>query len=207
MIPQAKRTVPAILLALLLPVTLAGERDPKRSETPKLTVGTKVGQRLPQFKTELWDVSGETPQKSAFDSHKNAKPTAYVFMSKTCPYCRLYEKRLAKMSKAYGKQGLRFIMVYPTRKTSAEKKVAYHKQAGFPGPMVNDKDASIARILGIKKTPEIVLVAKDGKIVFRGGIDDSPASEDKVTKPHLKTACDDLVAGRKLSVTGAPLYG
>jgi len=207
MIHRAKRTVPAILLALLIPVAMAGEQDKSRSEAPKLTVGTKVGQRLPQFKTELWDVSGEKPQKSAFDSHKNAKATAYVFMSKTCPFCRLYEKRLAKMSQAYAKQGLRFIMVYPTRKTPAEEKVAYHKKAGFKGPMVNDKDTSIAKVLHITKTPEIVLVAKDGKIVFRGGIDDSPASEDNVKKPHLKTACDDLVAGRKLSVTGAPLYG
>jgi thiol-disulfide isomerase/thioredoxin len=207
MIRQAKRAVPAILLALLIPVTLAGERDPNRSQAPKLTVGTKVGQRIPHFKAELWDVSGEKPQKSAFDSYKNAKPTAYVFMSRTCPFCRLYEKRLAQMSQSYGKQGLRFIMVYPTRRTPAEKKVAYHKQAGFLAPMVNDKDTSIAKILRITKTPEIVLVAKDGKIVFRGGIDDSPGNPEKVKKPYLKTACDDLVAGRKVSVTGAPLYG
>jgi thiol-disulfide isomerase/thioredoxin len=204
---QAKCIVPAILLALLLPVTLAGERDPKRSEAPELTVGTKVGQRLPQFKTELWDVSGETPRKSAFDSHKNAKATAYVFMSKTCPYCIQYQKRLAQMSKSYGKQGLRFVMVYPTRRTPAEQKVAYHKQAGFQAPMVNDKDASIAKILRITKTPEIVLVAKDGKIVFRGGIDDNPRDADSVKNAYLKTACDDLVAGRKVSVTSAPLYG
>ena len=207
MIHQAKRTAPAILLALLIPIAMAGEKDKSRSEAPKLTVGTRVGQRLPQFKTELWDVRGETPQKTAFDSHKNTKPTAYVFMSKTCPFCRAYEKRLAKMSESYGKQGLRFIMVYPTRKTPAEQKVAYHKKAAFRGPMVNDKDASIAKLLRVTKTPEIVLVAKDGKIVFRGGIDDNPRSVENVKKPYLKTACDDLVAGRKLSVTGAPLYG
>ena len=207
MIRHAKHMIPAALLALVIPAALAGDQDKSRSSEPKLTVGTKVGQHIPQFKTELWDVSGEKPQKSAFDSHKNAKPTAYVFMSKTCPYCRQYEKRLAKMSQAYAKQGLRFIMVYPTRKTPAEQKIAYHKKANFQAPMVNDKDASIAKALHITKTPEIVLVAKDGKIVFRGGIDDSPAREAGVKKPHLKTACDDLVAGRKPSVTGAPLYG
>jgi thiol-disulfide isomerase/thioredoxin len=207
MIHQAKRIIPAILLALLLPAATAGDQKKGGSEAPKLTVGVKVGQRLPQFKTELWDVSGDKPQKSAFDSHKNAKATAYVFMSKTCPFCTLYEKRLAKMSKSYGKQGLRFVMVYPTRRTPAEQKVAYHKKAAFQGPMVNDKDASIAKLLRVTKTPEIVLVAKDGKIVFRGGIDDNPRSEERVKKAYLKNACDDLVAGRKVSVTGAPLYG
>jgi thiol-disulfide isomerase/thioredoxin len=207
MIHQAKRTIPAILLALLLPAATAGDEKKSRSEAPKLTVGTKVGQRLPQFKTELWDVSKDKPQKTAFDSHKNTKATAYVFMSKTCPYCKVYEKRLAEMSKSYGKQGLRFVMVYPTRRTPAEQKVAYHKKAGFPGPMVNDKDASIAKVLAVTKTPEIVLVGKDGKIVFRGGIDDNPRDAERVKHAFLKTACDDLVAGRKVSVTSAPLSG
>jgi thiol-disulfide isomerase/thioredoxin len=216
MIHLAKRAfpafpaLPALLLALLIPVALAGderEDGPEAPKRPELTVGTRVGQRLPQFKTELWDVSGNKPRKSAFDSHQNTKPTAYVFMSKTCPWCRLYEKRLAKMSAAYGKRGLRFIIVYPTRKTPAEQKIAYHKKSGFSVPMVNDKNASIAALLRITKTPEIVLVAKDGKIVFRGGIDDSPRSEEKVEKAYLKTACDDLIAGRKVSVTSAPLYG
>jgi thiol-disulfide isomerase/thioredoxin len=203
----AKRTLQAILLALLVPAALAGEKDEGGSRAPKLTVGTKVGQRVPSFKAGLMDVSGKKPQETAFDSHKNDKPTAYVFMSRTCPYCTMYQKRLARMSKAYAKQGLRFIMVYPTRKTPAEQKIAYHKKSGFQGPMINDKDASIAKTLGITKTPEIVLVAKDGKIVFRGGIDDNPRSETKVKKAYLRTACDDLVAGRKVSVTSAPLYG
>jgi thiol-disulfide isomerase/thioredoxin len=207
MIRNLKRLAPAAVVALLVPFAAAGDKDKGRSEAPKLKVGTKVGQRIPHFKAELWDVSGEKAKKSAFDSHKNTSMTAYVFMSKTCPYCRQYEKRLAKMSASFGKQGLRFVMVYPTRRTPAEQKVAYHKKAAFKAPMINDKDASIAKILRIKKTPEIVLVAKDGKIVFRGGIDDNPRDESKVKKAYLKTACSDLVAGRKVSVTSAPLYG
>jgi thioredoxin-related protein len=207
MIHQAKRIIPAILLALLLPVATAGDEKKSSPEAPKLTVGTKVGQRLPQFKTELWDVSGEKPKKSAFDSHGNTKLTACVFMSKRCPFCWAYEKRLGEMSKSYGKQGLRFVAVYPTRRTPVEQKVAYHKKAALQGPMINDKDASIAKLLRVTKTPEIVLVAKDGKIVFRGGIDDNPRDAEKVKKAYLKTACDDLVAGRKVSVTAAPLYG
>lgn len=204
---NAKRMVPVAVLALLLPAASAGEKDKGESTKPKLTVGTKVGQRIPSFKAGLWDVSGRKRQETAFDSHSNAKPTAFVFMSRTCPYCKQYEKRLAQMSRDFAKQGLQFIMVYPTRRTPAEQKVAYHKKAAFSAPMINDKDASIARVLRITKTPEIVLVDKAGKIVFRGGIDDNPRDAASVKKPYFKTACNDLVAGRKVSVTGAPLYG
>ena len=63
------------------------------------------------------------------------------------------------------------------------------------------------RALHIKKTPEVVLTTKKGEIVFRGGIDDNPRDRNEVKKPHLKNACDDVVAGRKVKVTTAPLYG
>ena len=111
------------------------------------------------------------------------------------------------MSKDFADKGVRFVMVYPTRATKAEKKVAYHKASKFHAPMINDKDASIAKALAITKTPEIVLVTKKGEIVFRGGIDDNPRDASKVKKHSLKTACEDLAAGRKVSVTSAPLYG
>jgi thiol-disulfide isomerase/thioredoxin len=196
------KTIPGTVAALALLVSMA-----HAGEKPKLEVGTKVGQRLPQFKAELWDFSAEEPKKSAFDSHASKKPTAYVFMSQTCPYCKGYEKRLAAMSETYGKKGLTFVMVYPTRATPADKKIAYHKGAGFAGLFLNDKDASIAKKLRIQKTPELVLVSKKGEIVFRGGIDDNPFDAAKVKKPHFKNACDDLLAGRKVKITSAPLYG
>jgi thiol-disulfide isomerase/thioredoxin len=196
-----KRTIPgtAAALALLVLVASAGVK--------KVETGTKVGQRLPHFKAEVWDLGGKEPAKSSFDSHKSEKPTAYIFMSQTCPYCKGYEKRLAEMSETYGKKGLSFVMVYPTRATPQEKKVKYHKSAGFKGWFLNDKDASVAAKLKIKKTPEIVLVSKQGEIVFRGGIDDNPFDAAKVKKPHFKNACDDLLAGRKVKITSAPLYG
>jgi thiol-disulfide isomerase/thioredoxin len=211
-----RQSLIALALAFLVLPLAAEDREPAKdadsgkkeaAKEKQLTVGTKVGHRIPQFKAELWDVSGEKVAKSAFDSHANDSATAFVFMSRTCPYCRQYQERLAKMSKTFKDKNVRFVMVYPTRKTAAEKKIAYHKSAGFDGPMVNDKDASIVKALGITKTPEIVLVSKKGEIVYRGGIDDNPRHESKVKTHSLRIACDDVAAGRKVSVTAAPLYG
>jgi len=198
----------ALGVAVLGSMVLAGEEPQPAPEAPKLEIGTKVGQKLPQFKADLWDLSKEEPSKAAFDSHATKKATAYVFMSGTCPYCKMYQGRLAQMTKDYAEKGIDFVMVYPTRATPAEEKAAYHKAAKLTGaPMVNDADASIAAALKITKTPEIVLTTKEGEIVFRGGIDDNPGNADAVNKAYLRTACDDLAAGRKVSVTSAPLYG
>jgi thiol-disulfide isomerase/thioredoxin len=205
MIQSINRRLAAALVCLAA-VAAAGDQEESKSRS-ELETGTRVGQRLPHFEAEVWDVTKEQPKQSAFDSHKAGTNVAYIFMSKTCPYCVMYEERLAKMEQDYAKKGIRFVMVYPTRRTPAEQKVAYHKASKFGASMINDKDASIAKTLDIKKTPEIVLVSKRGEIVFRGGIDDSPRDAKKVKKAPLKNACDDLAAGKQVRVTSAPLYG
>jgi thiol-disulfide isomerase/thioredoxin len=186
---------------------LTGAEPGNAKSESDLKIGTKVGQRLPHFKTDVWDITGEEPKKAAFDSHETDSHVAYVFMSRTCPYCNLYEARLAKMENTYAKKGIRFVMVYPTRSTPVARKIDYHKSAKFGASLINDKDASIAKALSVKKTPEIVLVSKKGEIVFRGGIDDNPRAAKDVRKPYLMNACDDLAAGKRVRVTSAPLYG
>jgi len=52
-----------------------------------------------------------------------------------------------------------------------------------------------------------VVAAKTGEIMFRGGIDDNPRNASSVSKTYLKDACDAVLAGKKVEVTGAPLYG
>jgi len=199
-----------VAAALLAPAGVFAEdtKAPAEDTAKKeLEVGTKVGQKIPQVKTEIWDLSGEKPVKSAFDSHATDKPTAYVFVSGTCPWCHKYQERIAAAVKAYGEKGISFVMVYPMTKESNAGKQAWHKKSGFKAPFLDDADASIAKKLGVTKTPEVILASKEGEILFRGGIDDSPNDAAKVKAAHFANACDDLLAGRKVAVTTAPMYG
>jgi thiol-disulfide isomerase/thioredoxin len=200
----------AIAALLLAPAgALADESKAPAQEPPKkeLEIGTQVGQKIPQVKADLWDLAGKEPVKSAFDTHATEKPTAYVFVSGTCSWCALYQERMAAAAKTYGEKGIRFVMVYPMTKEPNADKQAWHRKAGFPAPLLDDADASIAKKLGIAKTPEVILASKEGEILFRGGIDDSPADASKVKNAHFAKACEDLLAGRKVAVTTAPTYG
>jgi thiol-disulfide isomerase/thioredoxin len=208
------RRLTALVVAALL-VATAGvfaddANEPAQGATKKeLEIGTKVGQRIPQVKADLWDFSatGGKPVKSAFDSHATDKPTAYVFVSGTCPWCVKYQERMTAAVKKYGEKGIRFVMVYPMTKEAAADKQAWHRKVGFAAPLLDDADASIAKKLGVTKTPEMILTSKEGEILFRGGIDDSPADAAKVKNSYFANACEDLLAGRKVAVTTAPLYG
>lgn len=200
----------AVAAALLAPAgaladdTKAPAQDAAKKE---LEIGTEVGQKIPQVKADVWDLAGKEPVKSAFDSHATEKPTAYVFVSGTCSWCVKYQERMAAAAKTYGEKGIRFVMVYPMTKEPNADKQAWHRKSGFSAPLLDDADASIARKLGITKTPEVILASKEGEILFRGGIDDSPADASKVKSAHFANACEDLLAGRKVAVTTAPTYG
>jgi peroxiredoxin len=195
----------ALAAALLAPAGAIADEMPDAKK--EMEIGTKVGQKIPQLKADLWDLSGKDPVKSSLDTHATEKPTAYVFVSGTCGWCGNYQERMAAATKAYGEKGISFVMVYPMTKESNADKQAWHKKSGFKAPLLDDADAAIAKKLGISKTPEVILVAKNGEILFRGGIDDSPADATKVKNPHFANACDDTLAGRKVAVTTAPLYG
>lgn len=210
----------ALMAALLGMFTLtaladtpeATPEDSKKTEKveKKVTapIGAAVGNRLPHFKVKAWDLAGADSKFAMHDSHALERATVYVFMSRSCPYCVMYQERLEQMTRAYRAKGVDFVMIYPTRKTPLGAKIAYHKEkAQFSSPFVNDKDASVAKSLKIKKTPEVVLVDKDGVILFRGGIDDNPKHASKIRKAHLKNALEDHLNGRPVSVTTAPLFG
>jgi len=181
--------------------------DAKAEGKKELEIGTKVGQKIPQVKADLWDLSGAEAKKSAFDGHATDKPTAYLFVSGTCSWCHKYMERMTALTKTYGEKGIRFVMVYPMTKEANDKKQAWHRKAGFAAPLLDDADASIAKALGITKTPEVILASKEGEILFRGGIDDSPGDASKVKSPHFANAMEDLLAGRRIAVTTAATYG
>jgi peroxiredoxin len=59
-----------------------------------------------------------------------------------------------------------------------------------------DIDASIARRYGAKTTPSFFIVDRDGKLVYEGAMDDDVFGERADAHSYIKSALDDLVAGR-----------
>jgi hypothetical protein len=165
-------------------------------------VGTKVGDRVPQFTATLVNVSGAEPKKTDFDSHATPRATAYVFVGTTCPATKDYLERMRDLEKTYGGKKVDFVFIYPNRPDTSDAKLAFHKDAKLTSPMVDDQGAKLALALGAKRTSEVVLTDKGGVILFRGGIDDN-RSATNVTQRYLVTAIDEHLAGKPVTTTTA----
>ncbi len=197
----------ALLVALIVPGVVAEDRKPDAPSGKELKVGTAVGHRVPHFKADALTIDGGKETKASFDSHKLERPTAFVFVSRTCPYVRAYKDRIAELSKEFEEKGIDFVIVYPTRATKEADKKAFHTGSKFGGEFLNDKDAGIAKKLNIRKTPEVVLTRKTGEIAFRGGIDDNWRHAAKAKNHYFRDACTAVSKGGKVEITTAPTYG
>ena len=197
----------ALAATLIVPGVVAEERKPNTPSAKELKVGHDVGQRVPHFKADVLTIDGDKETKGTFDSHKLERPTAFVFVSRTCPYVRAYKDRLAELSRDFEEKGIDFVIVYPTRATKEADKKAFHKGSKFGGQFLNDTDAGIAKKLNIRKTPEVVLTRKTGEIAFRGGIDDNFRDASKAKNHYFRDACTAVSKGEKVEITSAPTYG
>jgi len=59
-----------------------------------------------------------------------------------------------------------------------------------------DVDGKIARSYGAKTTPSFFVIDREGKLVYQGAMDDQVFADQALGHEYMKSALDDLTAGR-----------
>jgi len=138
-----------------------------------------------------------------------AKATIIALSSTTCPLCQKYGPTLAALEDSYSKKGVKFVFVNPSTTESAGEMSQLIKQLGLNGPYVHDPKGTWTQKLGAKTTTETFVLDKNGKLLYRGAVDDQYAIGAALPKPknrYLANALDAVLAGKpvKVSATSAP---
>lgn len=76
----------------------------------------------------------------------------------------------------------------------------YAKNQGYDFPYVVDANHQQADAYGATRTPELFLLDVQGKLVYKGAIDDSPADIAKVNRIHAREAIKEMVDGKSVSI-------
>jgi thiol-disulfide isomerase/thioredoxin len=164
-----------------------------------------IAETVPQFTTSLLKLEDGKTLEQPFDSHKTPRPTVYLFVGTTCPTTAAYVERLKQVESEYAAKGVDFVYVYPNRNDTRDAKLEFHGRQGLHGAVIDDQGGSIARAMNAKRTAEVFIVGKDGKVVYHGGIDDSkdPAG---VQRRHLAVALDEYLAGKPVRVPTSQVF-
>lgn len=132
------------------------------------------------------------------------------FLGCECPLAKLYGPRLARLAEEFEKQGVAFVGVNSNPQDSVPEVQAYLAQHGVWFPTVKDAQQHLARTLSATRTPEVLVLDKASRILYRGRIDDQyqpGVARSKPTRHDLHEALTAIVAGQPAPRATTPAAG
>ncbi|KAA9332239.1 redoxin family protein [Hymenobacter busanensis] len=130
--------------------------------------------------------------------------TVYVFLAETCPISQSCTLTLRELHRQYAARGVRFVGVFPDEQTRPADVILFRKTYQVPFELKLDAGQQLTRRWGARITPEVVVVAADGRTVaYQGRIDNAYAALGQrrtvVTTHELADALAAVVAGKAVA--------
>lgn len=139
------------------------------------------------------------------------KATVYVFLSDTCPICQASTLTLRQLHAEYAAQGIEFVGVFPEPELRPADLILFQKEYQLPFPVRLDEGQQLARRFQARITPEVVVAAPDGRVLYQGRIDDSYAAlgQRRIVVQHheLRDALAAVAAGRPVALPRTEAVG
>jgi len=70
---------------------------------------------------------------------------------------------------------------------------------GYTVPYLVDENSKIADLFGANHTPEIFLFDKNGKLVYKGAMNDNPSDPGGYKRMFINDAIDAMIAGKEIN--------
>lgn len=168
-----------------------------------------IGSSMPKGDVKMKDISGK---EVTLNEAKKANGLLVMFSCNTCPYVIKNQQRTKEIAAYLQNNNIGVILVNSNEaqrenEDSFEAMKQYAIQQGYQWYYTIDKNSELADAFGASKTPECFLFNKEGKLIYHGAIDDSPANELSISRQHLKEAVDEMLASKEVSVTTSRSVG
>jgi thiol-disulfide isomerase/thioredoxin len=132
------------------------------------------------------------------------------FVSPYCPTSNTFGPEMNAIVKEFGPDFVFRFVHSDTTVTEADRK-QHATMMKFTAPVLTDAKQVLAKQLGAKTTPEVVVVAPDGKPLYQGRINDlylGPTKRQREIKNHdLRDALAAIRAGKPVAVPRTEAMG
>ncbi len=140
------------------------------------------------------------------------KPKAWVlvFTTTQCPLVRQTLPKLAEIQKKYLDKDVRFVAVNVGIEDTIREMAAQALELDISFAFVKDVDHSCVKALGVKRTPEVVILDQKMQLQYRGRVDDQlrlGGSLPEPTRRDLEEALTDVLAGMEVRTPETPVDG
>lgn len=158
----------------------------------------KLGEAIPSESIKM--MSTQDKNVTLAEISKGKKGTLVVFSCNHCPYAKAWESRIAAIGADAQQKGFGVVMINSNDPTDyPEDSMEGMKKKKYAFPYVVDATSQVARSFGATKTPDVFLFDAQGKLVYKGAVDDNSESEAKVKEHYLKDALAAILGGQKIA--------
>jgi peroxiredoxin len=171
-----------------------------KDETP---AGAQIGKAAPDF--TLKDQNGKVVKLSDL----KGKIVVLQWFNPDCPFIlRHYEEgTFNKLNDKYAGKGVVELAINSTEESTPGVNKQFAGSHGVKFPMLDDSNSTVARAYGARSTPHMFVIDKDGKLAYKGAIDNDPEGEKKDRVNYVSKALDELLAGKPVSTPETKSYG
>jgi peroxiredoxin len=168
-----------------------------------------IGAPIPKPDVKLNDISG---REISLNTAKGAKGLLVMFTGNRCPYVVRNQGRTGEICGYALQQQIGVILVNSNTTLhngdeSLEAMKAYAAEQQYRWYYVIDKKGEIAEAFDASHTPECYLFDKNGRLSYKGAIDDNPGNADAVKVKHLHTAINEMLAGGPVKTNNTSALG
>lgn len=184
---------------LILPVLALAAMSFIVAEITPIDLGTTI----PNGDKKMLNVSDD--QRISLNDQKKNNGLLVIFSCNTCPYVVAQEERILDVQQKAERMQIGVVIVNSNEgkresDDSKEEMKKYAKKQKYTAPYVIDSMSVMADAFGATRTPECFLFDKDGKLVYRGSIDDSPKDASAVKQHYLLDAMTAVSKGNAVAV-------
>ncbi len=159
----------------------------------------------------LRDVQGRL---HTFEEWRGRKGVVLFFLEPDCPVVNDYTPEMRRLAERYAPLGIAFYGVHSRSGVSALVAARHASAFGLSFPILLDPAQVVAGEAGAKRTPEAVLLASDGQVLYGGRIDARfepgdprrpPARPGDLEAALMAVAADEMPLVTETKAYGCPL--
>ncbi|MBW4602769.1 MAG: thioredoxin family protein [Calothrix sp. FI2-JRJ7] len=168
----------------------------------RLTTDTPIGSYAPDF--ELPGIDGQVHHLSRYLEKFYA--VGVVLMCNYCPYVGHYLERLKQIQQEFSSFGFTLIGVNGSA-ANQDLVESFDRMKGFAQkhelnfPYLWDSTQDVTRSFGAMTTPMCFLIDSEGRVRYRGQIDDNPENPEAVQVRYLRSAIASLFGNNNIDIT------
>lgn len=139
------------------------------------------------------------------------KAVVLLFIARDCPISNAYAPELQRLYARYAPRKIGFALVYPEAGITLADARKHARDFGYACPVFLDPSHHWARKAGATVTPEAAVFSPQGRLLYRGRIDDLFVGWGKrrpqATRHDLRDALDAILSGKPISMTKTTAIG